>query len=238
MELQKESYERLEYLGDAVLKLPIRHYLYTRYPNENEGYMTKLHIHIENKKSLAELAKSLNFGKYFVISKQIDNLGGRNMDRIHEDVFEAFLGALYLNGGFEICFEFIINLLETRIDYGEKLYQDVNYKDRLMKYYHQNNQEVPKYCYLHHYGPPYKRLYYMGVKKDNNGNDNIDNCFSFGYGSTKKQAEQNAAKMALILLKQLNDDQYNEQDIFYLTEKDIEKMKIEEENNNNNNNNI
>ena len=73
----------------------------------------------------------------FIISKQIELQNGRNMEKIHEDVFEAFMGALFLSNGFEPSCLLILNLLETMIDYSDKLYRDNNYKDQLIRLYHQ-----------------------------------------------------------------------------------------------------
>ena len=138
IELRDKSYERLEFLGDRVIKLSISHYLFTRYPDEDEGFMTRLQTKIENKKSLAALSKEIGLEKFFIISRQIEQIGGRISEKILEDCFESFLGALYLDSGFEICFRLVVNILETLIDYSEKLYQDCNYKDILLRYYHQN----------------------------------------------------------------------------------------------------
>jgi dsRNA-specific ribonuclease len=74
LELQPDSYERLEYFGDRVVKIVVSFYLFNRYPHENEGFMTRLQTKIEDKKNLAILSKELGLGKYFIISKQIDTL--------------------------------------------------------------------------------------------------------------------------------------------------------------------
>ena len=77
MELRDKSYERLEYLGDRIIKLTISHYLFIRYPDEDEGFMTRLQTKIENKKSLSALAKEIGLERYFIISRQIEAIGGR-----------------------------------------------------------------------------------------------------------------------------------------------------------------
>ena len=215
MELRENSYERLEYLGDRIIKLTISHYLFIRYPDEDEGFMTRLQTKKENKKSLSALAKEIGLEKFFIISRQIEAIGGRTSDKILEDCFEAFLGALYLDNGFEVCFRLIVNILETLIDYSNKLYQDTNYKDILLRYYHQNKWGHPKYFEVHHEGPPHKRKYIMAVQKhDTEDYEDIDvRAFGYGEGNSKRDGEQRAAKMALILLDMLNEDQYVESDI-------------------------
>ena len=163
LELRNESYERLEYFGDRVVKITVSWYLFHRYPNEDEGFMTRLQTKIEDKKNLAVFSKHLGLGKYFLLSKQIESLNGRNLDRIHEDVFEAFMAALFRSNGFEPCFELLLNLLETSIDYSQKLYHDNNYKDSLLRYHHKQKWQFPKYETIHSEGPPHKRKYIMGV---------------------------------------------------------------------------
>ena len=237
MELRNDSYERLEYFGDRVVKIVVSFYLFNRYPLEDEGFMTRLQTKIEDKKNLSILSKELGLGKYFIISKQIDSLNGRNMEKIHEDVFEAFMGALFLSNGFEPCCLLLLNLLETQIDYAEKLYCDNNYKDNLLRYHHKMKWKFPEYHMLGFEGPPHKRSYIMGVenpnldknlKKNYLSNKNWKElCVSFGNGLSKKEGEQKAAKMSLILYKQLNADQYVSSDIYYPSFK-YNKKHIEE----------
>ena len=220
LELRDESYERIEYLGDRVLKIMVSFYLFIRYPKEDEGFMTRLQTKIEDKTNLAIWSKKLSLEKYFIISQQIESLNGRTLEKLHEDIFEAFMGALFLSNGFEACAELIINLLETQIDYSEKLYQDNNYKDILLRFYHKNKWVYPKYQDVYQEGPPHKRTYIMGVEKGSEtelDKKNVrENCIGFGLGSSKKEGQQNAAKMALILYGFLNDDQFDKNlDIYY-----------------------
>jgi ribonuclease-3 len=219
LELRKDSYERLEYFGDRVVKLVTSMYLFYRYPDEDEGFMTRLQTKIEDKTNLAIMSKKIGLGKFFIISQQIESLNGRNLEKIHEDVFEAFLGALFLSNGFEVCCLLIVNLLETLIDYSDKLYRDNNYKDILLRYYHKQKWIFPKYREIHQEGPPHKRTYIMGVEKGSEEPlkdfEPKDLCVGYGIGSSKKEGQQNAAKMALILYGFLKDDQYENSDIFY-----------------------
>jgi ribonuclease-3 len=217
IELFENSYERLEYFGDRVLKVIVSMYLFHRYPKQDEGFMTRLQTKLEDKKNLAVMSKEIGLGKYFIISKQIEAMNGRNLDKMHEDVFESFVGALFLSNGFEPCMFLIVNLLETLVDYSEKLYCDNNYKDQLLRIHHQNKWTFPKYITIHHEGLPHKRKYIMGVEKyDVKPNDPIEKrCIAFGIGNSKKEGEQNAAKMALAIHGILKVDQYNQNDIYY-----------------------
>ena len=216
LELFDKSYERLEYLGDRVLKVVVSMYLFHRYPKQEEGFMTRLQTKLEDKNTLSQMAREIGLNKFFIISKQIELMNGRNLEKIHEDVFESFIAALFLSNGFEPCLYLIVNLLETLVDYSEKLYCDNNYKDQLLRIHHQNKWTFPHYITIYIEGPPHKRKYIMGVEKQNvQPNDPIDQrCISFGVGSSKKEGEQNAAKMSLIIHGILNDDQYSQSDIY------------------------
>ena len=217
LELRENSYERLEYLGDRVLKVIVSTYLYHRYPKQDEGFMTRLQTKLEDKKNLAIMSREIGLNKYFIISKQIESMNGRSLEKINEDVFESFIGALFLSNGFEPCLYLIVNLLETLIDYSEKLYCDNNYKDQLLRIHHQNKWSFPQYITIHFEGPPHKRKYIMGVERHDvsDKEPTETRCISFGIGTSKKEGEQNAAKMALIIHGVLNQDQYSQSDIYY-----------------------
>ena len=165
LELLPSSYERQEYFGDRVVKICVSRYLFHRYPDEDEGFMTRLQTKIEDKTNLAILSKELGLGKYFIISKQIESLNGRHMEKIHEDIFEAFMSALFHSNGFDVCWDLLLNLLETQIDYSDKLYCDNNYKDNLLRYHHKMKWKFPIYHMISFDGPPHKRIYIMGVEK-------------------------------------------------------------------------
>ena len=211
LELRTNSYERLEYLGDSIIKAAVRTYLIERYMDQDEGFLTRLQTKIEDKYNLAMMSKKLGLEKYFIISKQIEMLNGRNLNKIHEDIFEAFIGALYKSNGYEFCLLLIVNLLETLIDWSEKLYCDNNYKDYLLRIFHQKKWNEPIYTTIKTDGLPHQRKYIMGI---NNPNEN-NTYLGYGLGNTKKEGEQKASKMALIILGYLNKDQYTSDDIYY-----------------------
>ena len=225
LELRPSSFERLEYLGDRVLKLVVSNYLYNRYPNENEGFMTRLQTKLEDKKELPILSKELGLGKYFIISKHIESMNGRNLDKIHEDVFESFIAALYLSNGFEPCLLLITNLLEILIDYSEKLYCDNNYKDALLRHHHIQEWSHPKYDIIYFEGPAHKRKYVVGVQKHNalDTDDKRVKYIGYGIGNSHKEGAQQSAKMALIINGVLKEDQYSQADIYYPNWDKIEK---------------
>jgi ribonuclease-3 len=225
LELREKSYQRTEYFGDRVLKLIVSMYLFYRYPNENEGFMTRLQTKLEDKTNLAIMSKEIGLGKYFIISKHIESMNGRNVERIHEDVFEAFIGALFLSNGFEVCCLLIVNLLETLIDYSEKLYCDNNYKDILLRHHHTQEWTHPKYDIIYFEGPAHKRKYIVGVQKHNASDTDLkrDKYIGYGIGNSHKEGAQQSAKMALIIYGVLNEDQYTQSDIYYPLWDSIEK---------------
>jgi len=204
--LQDKSNERLEFLGDTVIKLIISKYLFERYPDEDEGFMTRLKIKIENGKSLANLAKIIGIDEYILISQQTENNSGRSSHKILEDSFESFIGALFLDSNYETCDKFIRNILESEIDYAMLLYKDNNYKDQLLRFYHKMKWSHPTYETVQESGPSNKKIFTIVVK------DNDNNKIGIGIASSKKMAEQNASKQALIHFKQLNDDQIYDDD--------------------------
>ena len=107
--------------------------------------------------------------------------------------------------------------METLVDYSEKLYCDNNYKDQLLRLHHQNKWMYPTYITIHYEGLPHKRKYIMGVERhDVKPKDTIEKrCIAYGIGNTKKEGEQNAAKMALAIHGVLKLDQYNKNNDFY-----------------------
>ena len=226
--LQKKSYETLEFFGDSVADKIVRKYLCDRYPNEDEGVLTKLKTNLVDTKSFSRFARILGVTPYIVISKQVENMDngvGRASDefrKILEDVFEAFIGAMdrglidldeyemktrsidefieYKKNYLNPCDKLIINLLETQVDFAELFNNDTNYKNRLLQYYHKMQWGFPVYGVEAHNGPAHKRIFNMHVL-DNNGNK-----IGFGAGKRKKDGEQYAAREALIKLGEIDEE--------------------------------
>lgn len=209
LELQEASNERLEYLGDSILGATIAGYLYERFPQEEEGFMTRLRTKIVNGEMLGSLALKMGMAPHMVISRHVeDRCNGRTNLRILEDVFESFIGALYLdfNGkelehptmefysglGFQVCQVFIISIIEELIDFSDLILNDYNFKDQLLRYFQQNYQQTPKYKQILVEGPPHERFFTMAVLK------NEDEIVAYGKEKSKKKAEQLASKNALI----------------------------------------
>ena len=217
VELRDVSSERLEFVGDGTIKDILCSYLYLRYkinPKGDEGFMTYLKTKIEDKSSFSRFAKELGLDTYILISKQTELIKGRNSDKILEDAFEAFLGALKLDQGQDVCKKLIEYFLENSVDYPSLIYQNENYKDQLMQLFHSNKWMSPIYwevnCKVN--GVATQKIYTMGVLDpmttlDDKGRPNDIIIIAKGEGTSKQKAEQQAALNALIKFKQIREDQ-------------------------------
>jgi ribonuclease III len=199
LDLFKESYETLEFLGDSLLGSCVTKYLYNRYVKyhkKDEGFLTKIKIRLICGEQLCFLSEKIGFTKFMIISKHIeDNCSGRENSHILEDIYEAFLGALYLDSGdITIIDKFIINTIEKYVDISDLILNDNNFKGTLLKYMQHNFTTHPKY-----------------ITKKNKDNIFISDVFnndlhvSNGKGLTKKKAEQDASKNALIYYRVMSE---------------------------------
>jgi len=217
VELRDISSERLEFAGDGTIKDILCTYLYLRYKNHpkgDEGFMTKLKTKIEDKSTFSRFAKELGLDTYVLISKQTELIKGRESDKILEDAFEAFLGALKLDQGQEICKKLIEYFLDNHVDYPSLIYQDENYKDQLMQFFHSNKWVSPIYwevnCKVTNQST--QKVYTMGIldpmtSLDDKGRPNDIIIIAKGEGTSKQKAEQQAALNALIKFKQIKENQ-------------------------------
>lgn len=139
------SYERLEFFGDSCLNFITAEYIYEKYPKKDEGFLTPLRTKLVRNTQLSYLGTKLGFNKWLLISTHIEKINGRNNPRFAEDVFEAFLGALYKDLGFEVVREFIYSCYDKYIDIDALSKNNDNYKDILLRYYQVNNWKHPTY---------------------------------------------------------------------------------------------
>lgn len=207
--LQEMSYERLEFLGDAILGMVIARYLYERYPDQPEGFLSRLRTKIVNGKMLGYLSGLIGFPKFAILSKQVEEASGRNNYKIMEDMFEAFLGAIYmdfqettvplkmqfmpLSGiGFYIVEQWIVHIIETHLDFADLIAQKTHYKDMLVRYMTHTFQDSPRFYELSVYTLQNVKQFTYCVK------DKSNMILGKGIGSTKKEAENNSAKEALL----------------------------------------
>jgi ribonuclease-3 len=198
--LRENDNEELEFLGDRVLGLVVATYLSKRYPGEGEGFLTRILSRIVNNKQLGKLAKRIGFGPWIILSRHMEDVcDGRNNLRIMGSLFEAWIGAMYLQEedvgrGLSYCNEFIINIIERHIDFVQLITEDTNYKDQLLRLFQARFHTPPRYKEVAVEGPPHDRVFTMGVL------DPADNVIATATARNKKVAEQEASRIALELL--------------------------------------
>jgi len=196
----KESYnnERLEFLGDAVLDLIVAEYLYKKFPDVNEGDLSKLRASLVNEKGFHLLASSIELGEYIFISTAEENNKGRGKASICSNAFEALIGAIYLEGGLDKARDVSLKLLEEaypKIDL-KSVFKD--YKTTLQEITQATDGVTPEYIVLSATGPDHLKEFEVMIKVD--GRE-----LSTAKGSSKKEAHQKAAELALEILKKEND---------------------------------
>lgn len=200
--LQKHSYERLEFLGDSIIHMILAEYLFKRYNECDEGFMTRLRTKIESGDTLTILSKSINLDKYIIISRYMEKNGARTSNvKVLEDAFESFIGALYLDCGFDITKQFLISLIEAKIDLSNMIYVETNHKEKLMQFCHTKKITEPTYELVDISGPENKKVfktYAMCQTK----------IIGIGIGSSKKNSEQHAAQKALEHFKNTETNEY------------------------------
>ena len=186
-----ESYERSEFLGDAILEFVVSEYLYKNYPDYPEGKLTKLRASLVCEFTLSQISKELKFGHYVLLSRGEDLTGGRNRNSIMCDLFEAVLGAIYLDGGLANAKEFIHKFILTDIEH-KKLFYDC--KTSLQEVMQGHYEEELNYRLISEEGPDHDKRFSVEARIG-------ERVIGTGIGHTKKAAEQEAAYQALLLLK-------------------------------------
>lgn len=187
-EAQTKSYERLEFIGDAVLDLAVGHYLFNNL-DEPEGVLTKKRAQEVCEASLAAYARSFNLGKYLLLGRGEEKSGGREKPAILADAFEAFLGAVFLDKGFSEVYK-ILDKVVFPVIAANLNQEDSDYKSKLQELV-QSDKRTLTYEIISESGPAHERKFIARVYMD----DVI--IMGEGEGKTKKDAEQNAAKATL-----------------------------------------
>ena len=182
--------ERLEFLGDSVLQLTITEYLFTYHKDKTEGDLTKLRALIVCESSLYEVAKELNLGSYIRMSKGEELTGGRERISLLADAVEAVIASIYLDKGIEAVKKFIIKYFTDIIHRAINNEIILDYKTRLQEKLQKHGDTNIKYNLIKYEGPPHRRKFYTAVLVENT-------VMGEGEGYSKKEAEQNAAKIAL-----------------------------------------
>lgn len=193
-EKKKESNERLEFLGDSVLSIIVSEYVFQKLPNVDEGQLTKVRASLVCEQSLAEFAKQIAIGDYIMLGKGEEMTGGRNRASILSDAFEAVLAAIYLDSGMDNVRKWLLDLMadEMKNALTGETYND--YKTMLQEALQKGNVGKVTYNTVSEDGPDHDKQFVVEVMVDGV-------VKNIGKGSSKKEAEQDAAKTALESLK-------------------------------------
>ncbi|MEG0448315.1 MAG: ribonuclease III [Lysinibacillus sp.] len=186
--------ERLEFLGDAVLELSVSKYLFEKYTHMTEGELTKLRASIVCEPSLVIFANELAFGQYVLLGKGEELTGGRERPALLADVFEAFVGALYLDQDLQTVVTFLERIVFPKVEVGAFSHV-MDFKSQLQEMVQQTNNGILHYEIIDEKGPAHNRTFISSVLL--NGHE-----LGRGCGKSKKEAEQQAAQCAMQLMRE------------------------------------
>ncbi len=183
--------ESLEFLGDAVLGLVVADALFRAFPTYSEGQKSKIKANLVSTASLAEVADALGLGDYMILGRGEEKTGGRGKPALLADTCEAVIAAIYLDGGLEAARGFILRALGSRIEEARQPgYFGRDHKSRLQERLQGMGESLPLYRVLVESGPEHRKLFTVQVSSG-------DRILSHADGRTKKDAEQEAARLAL-----------------------------------------
>ncbi len=193
-ETERNCNERLEFLGDSVLSVIVSKYIFNEYKSRQEGDLTKIRAAVVCEKALAKYAKEIGLGDFLYLGNGEDKNNGRNRASITSDAFEALLGALYIDSGYDAdrVSQFLLNFVKKEIDFIRTGESFVDYKTALQQIIQQANGEQLKYTVVDECGPDHDKVFTVEALLNSN-------VIGRGTGSSKRAAEQNAAKEALEL---------------------------------------
>jgi len=180
--------ERLEFLGDSVLNVIISHLIMERFPHCQEGELTRLRASLVNEKSLAGISKNLRINECLLLGKGESLRGGRERSSLLSDAYEAFIGAIYLDGGFEKAFGVVEKQFSPFLDRG--LTDNGDFKTKVQQICQSRFGRLPRYRLSEVRGPEHDKTFRAEIFIDRRR-------YGYGIGKNKKEAQQNAAKEAL-----------------------------------------
>lgn len=184
-----KSNERLEFLGDAVLGLIVAENLFLKFPDKDEGFLTKYRAGIVDKPALFKAAENIGLNKFILYDKRFVRGSDEGMKTITADCLEAVIGAIYLDRGFNEAKKFVIDkIIKPSFDSME-FQIDKNYKGKLLEFTHANHFSTPIYKVINEYGPDHEKKFEVQVIINNE-------IVGVGIGRNKKSAEQEAARLA------------------------------------------
>lgn len=194
----KVNNERLEFLGDAVLSITVSRFIFDKFPEYPEGDLTKLRSQVVCEDTLSLVAANLNLGLYLLLGKGEEASGGRERKSILADAVEAVIAAIYIDGGYKKAEAFVLENLTKYIQLAVKGKIVTDYKSNLQEYYQGRSQSCKiRYVVTKEEGPDHEKMFHVNVLVNKT-------IVGKGSGKSKKIAEQDAAKNALISEGQLN----------------------------------
>ncbi|HYG23572.1 MAG TPA: ribonuclease III [Verrucomicrobiae bacterium] len=185
-----ETNQRLEFLGDAVLQLVLTSELFTRFPEYEEGPLTKTRARMVNRRALADHGREIGLGSHLLVSRGEELHGGRDRQSALADAYEAVLGAVFLDGGFEAAREVVLEQFKKWLGSGAATTVVDNPKGELQEFLQANSSESPQYHVVSATGPDHDRVFECTV---HHGGMEL----ARGSGRSKKAAESEAARHAL-----------------------------------------
>lgn len=188
-----QNYERLEFLGDAVLKLCVSDILYKKFPNYHEGELTKIRSIVVSDNTLALIAKEIGLTELIILGKQEEKMGGRLRKSILACAFEALLGAYYLEGKYVELLAFLETKMDKYIKEVDANFEKFNAKAILQEYTQSQNKQTPVYRIKEEMGPSHNKTFMVEVSY-------MEEVLATAEGKTKKEAEQNCAYKACVKL--------------------------------------
>lgn len=186
--------ETLEFLGDAVLDLTVGFVLFTRFPEMREGKLTRIRSALVNEHGLAERAREIDLGTYLLLGKGENAAHGRDKSSILSCAYEALLGALFLDGGYDEALTFVRRFFTPHIEQHQEQLVSADAKSLLQELLQERFNEGPEYVLVDEEGPAHARLFSIAVQFQ--GEE-----LGTGMASSKKEAEQQAARVALAHLR-------------------------------------
>jgi ribonuclease III len=189
--------ERLEFVGDAVIDLIIRDYSLKRFPERNEGELSKLRSAVASEATLSKIARRMDLGKYLLMGQGEESSGGRKKRSLLANTFEAVAAAIYLDGGFDKAHKIILSFLKEDIEKVSIGGNQRDYKSRLQEYTQNRLGCIPRYRVVGEAGPDHNKVFLIQLTLEGRIMGN-------GRGKSKKVAEQRAAREALTQLLENN----------------------------------
>lgn len=198
--------EQMEFLGDAVLGFVTSRTLFDRFPDHQEGELSKMRAHLVSARHLLEVANRLQLGRYLRLGRGEEKSGGRSKSALLVNALEAVIAALYLDAGLEKATEFIRRwVLEEELEQMEAASGGVpitDYKSALQEYLQSRGRQQPNYVLVKEEGPEHQKTFTVEARISIPGGNGKEECLGRAQGSTKKKAEQFAARQALTRLQE------------------------------------